>query len=393
MKHSIYQSEVRTESAVLDIQWAPKSTGSSEILAVAQSTGVIAFYKLNTSNDNGQDHHSDGGTKSLPAASLQLLSTHRICESSILVLSLTWSPRHPQILGMTLSDGGVSIAQVCIHSQTQEDASQSLHLLELGYLIATQHHDLEAWCMTFGLDSDESQHPPSKDDDETKALTTISGGDDMRLHSGHGRIPATTIPSPSLSDDSPPGSMIFQDRRIHTAGVTALLPLTSNLLITGSYDDHIRLLHIPSTSSTTDGGSERRGPMRPQVLAELQLGGGVWRIKFLEEGDTNSTYIEPWKLQRRSILLLVSCMHAGTRISRLVQTTTGDAGGEGEWEFRIEAQFTEHKSMNYGSDVQPSSIAEGGQGNIPEGVRQTQRRTIVSTSFYDKLLCLWRWEG
>ena len=34
--------------------------------------------------------------------------------------------------------------------------------------------------------------------------------------------------------------------------------------------------------------------------------------------------------------------------------------------------------MNYGSDVQPSSGAV---------------KTIVSTSFYDKLLCLWKFDS
>ena len=41
------------------------------------------------------------------------------------------------------------------------------------------------------------------------------------------------------------------------------------------------------------------------------------------------------------------------------------------------ARFEEHKSMNYGSDVQPNSDTV---------------KSIVSTSFYDKLLCLWRFD-
>ena len=65
-------------------------------------------------------------------------------------------------------------------------------------------------------------------------------------------------------------------------------------------------------------------------------------------------------------------MHAGTRIVQL--SRSGD-----EWEFTVQAKFEEHKSMNYGSDVQPVQRAqEGGQ------------RTIVSTSFYDKLMCVWQ---
>lgn len=64
-------------------------------------------------------------------------------------------------------------------------------------------------------------------------------------------------------------------------------------------------------------------------------------------------------------------MHAGTRIVELRK----DA--DGQWEIEVLSKFEEHKSMNYGSDVQP------GDGAL---------KTIVSTSFYDKLLCLWRYE-
>ena len=76
-----------------------------------------------------------------------------------------------------------------------------------------------------------------------------------------------------------------------------------------------------------------------------------------------------------SYTLLASCMHAGSRIVRLGRS----ADGSGEWAFSVLAKFEEHKSMNYGSDVQPVQRGqEGGQ------------RTIVSTSFYDKLMCVWQ---
>ena len=65
-------------------------------------------------------------------------------------------------------------------------------------------------------------------------------------------------------------------------------------------------------------------------------------------------------------------MHAGARIVRVQRND------EGQWSIEVLAKFEEHKSMNYGSDAQP----EGSENNGP--------RTIISTSFYDKLLCLWR---
>lgn len=75
--------------------------------------------------------------------------------------------------------------------------------------------------------------------------------------------------------------------------------------------------------------------------------------------------------------ILASCMHAGTRVLRLCK-------GDGEWRFEVTARFTEHESMNYGSDVQPlePDAAEGGR-----------IRTVVSTSFYDKRLCVWKFDA
>lgn len=68
-------------------------------------------------------------------------------------------------------------------------------------------------------------------------------------------------------------------------------------------------------------------------------------------------------------MILASCMHAGSRAVKLCK------GGDGIWSFEVIASFEEHKSMNYGSDVQPSD---------------EPAKSIISTSFYDKLLCLWR---
>jgi diphthine methyl ester acylhydrolase len=66
-------------------------------------------------------------------------------------------------------------------------------------------------------------------------------------------------------------------------------------------------------------------------------------------------------------------MHAGARVLRLKRGGTDETNG-GTWTFEILARFEEHKSMNYGSDFQPGSTGE---------------LCVISTSFYDKLLCLW----
>lgn len=196
-------------------------------------------------------------------------------------------------------------------------------------------HDLEAWTLSFSHTGKE----------------VYSGGDDATLR--YSTLPDMTSSSTSAAQDEEEDEDFFptqwQDRRAHDAGVTAILPLAheQNILITGSYDDNIRVLSCPHIG-------------RKQVLAEENLEGGVWRLKLLTSSPQDSKYT-----------VLASCMHAGTRIV----SVTKDEGGD--WSIEVLARFEEHKSMNYGSDVQPGCQSGGEQ-------------TIISTSFYDKLLCLWR---
>lgn len=138
----------------------------------------------------------------------------------------------------------------------------------------------------------------------------------------------------------------WEDRRVHGAGVTAILPIASEVLITGSYDDRVRVMGVPEVG-------------RKSVLAECDLGGGVWRLRMMDDSKEGR-----W-------VVLASCMHAGARIVEIKKDE------EGEWRIEVLAKFEEHKSMNYGSDVML------GQGRT---------RMIISTSFYDKLLCLWRYD-
>ena len=65
-------------------------------------------------------------------------------------------------------------------------------------------------------------------------------------------------------------------------------------------------------------------------------------------------------------------MHAGAKILE-VRREEG-----GKWLINVSVRFVEHESMNYASDGRPRHRA----GEV-EGF------TIVSTSFYDKKLCVW----
>ncbi|TKA62370.1 hypothetical protein B0A55_11547 [Friedmanniomyces simplex] len=324
-------TEPTPDFAILDAQWSPHTAGHGELLAVATSTGSLALYDLGT-NDHGSKRLVPRGSK-------------QICEASTLVLSLAWHPSRADVVGVTLSDGRVCLC-ACESSRegrplwADEEASVS---------VTTVHeHSLEAWALAF----------TGRDDDGITGI--LSGGDDLTLQ-------LSTVDESRTITSTPR----WQDRRIHQAGVTAIFPLDApNLIVTGSYDDHIRLIAAPSTG-------------RRRVLAEVHLGGGVWRLKALvsglpgREGAAASPATTALSGSTRSLFILASCMHAGTRILKLSCSQQAEEEEEESWAFKVLARFEEHKSMNYGSDMQPS------EGSV---------RTIVSTSFYDRLLCLWRFD-
>ncbi|KAF2705993.1 hypothetical protein K504DRAFT_484308 [Pleomassaria siparia CBS 279.74] len=304
-----------TPSAILDIHFN-HIPSCQNIFGVATSTGSIGIYTLvRSSPDNVPEILLDRTLQYFP--------------EDILVTAFLWHPNGTSI-GMSLSNG-----EICLRPFTSDET----HNVPTSSIAK---HDLEAWTLAFTPDG----------------LGLYSGGDDSLLQ--FSELPRNHEHYFHDEADVEYGEvrkMPWSDRRIHGAGVTAILPLIANnedsLVITGSYDDHIRLIHAPDVG-------------RRSVLAEMNLGGGVWRLKMLKAETAPASGNMPEKM-----LLLASCMHAGAKIVSLQR------GLSVEWEFRILAKFEEHKSMNYGSDSQP-------------GVNDKGKRTFITTSFYDRLLCIWR---
>lgn len=82
-------------------------------------------------------------------------------------------------------------------------------------------------------------------------------------------------------------------------------------------------------------------------------------------------------------------MHAGTRIVQVIREEKkkdDDDDDEEEWKFHVLAKFEEHESMNYGSDVQPELKKEKKKEREE---KEKKKKKIISTSFYDRRLCLW----
>lgn len=216
---SITISTTPTPYAILDLHFSPHDPS---LLAVAGSTGCLQLFRF-----------------SAATTTLEPLSTYQFFDSTILALSLSWHPIEQHKLGLTASDGGVYVIDTTIPAKEATDTAKQI--LE---------HELEAWTLVFSHDG--------------KAV--YSGGDDASLR-------FSTLAIPEEQEEENDFTVIqWQDRRSHQAGVTAILPLATeeDILITGSYDDNIRVLSAPLVG-------------RKQILAEENLEGGVWRLKLLHQ--------------------------------------------------------------------------------------------------------------
>ena len=318
-----------TPFAILDLHF---SKHDDTTLAVATSEGSVCIYRLILANE----------------ASLAAVSVVKLFEPSILVLSLAWYPtfempvgERSSVIAVSSSDGQVAVFHNMRH--TEDNQAQTLG--------RSQGHSLEAWTVAWSV----------KDWEVESSLAILySGGDDSLLcrHSSFGRRLETEGP---MADEA---QHLYEpsrrDRTTHNAGVTAILPLSlstpgeDDCLITGSYDEYVRILALPNS-----GG-------RTKVLAEKQLGGGVWRLKLLD-----TIYVLG---QGTHLLVLASCMHAGARLLKIVLSEN-----KTRWLINVIAKFEEHESMNYASDGR----VESHDGEHSSGY------TCVSTSFYDRKLCVW----
>lgn len=95
----------------------------------------------------------------------------------------------------------------------------------------------------------------------------------------------------------------------------------------------------------------------------------MWRLKLVDVREREDPY-------GPCFMVLATCMHAGVRVLEI-----GAVNG-GEWYIKVLARFEEHESMCYASDVR------GGRSGGKVG-----GYTYVSTSFYDRRLCVWEMEG
>lgn len=169
-----------------------------------------------------------------------------------------------------------------------------------------QAHSFEAWTCAF---------------DKWQPHVIYTGGDDMFFN---------------IYDTRASEVQQTTKNRCHTAGVTSFQCFSENLFLTGSYDEKLRIF-------------DKRNWKQP--ISDLELGGGIWRIKAS-------------KFNRN--LLLCACMYKNFSLCKMNDELSG---------MDLVAEYNEHDSICYGADWAPNQLCSGGQ-------------VMITCSFYDKRLCV-----
>ncbi|KAK3384785.1 hypothetical protein B0H63DRAFT_542766, partial [Podospora didyma] len=330
--------EVQSESqpsAILDVRFNP-NTGHHDICAAVSSTGTLALFRLSPDGEGRPLKH----VKTMDISTMASDMDGSAPTEEVIFTSFGWHPSRTDLIAITAATGHVHLVHLGML-----DANWTL----FSYPVIT--HTLEAWCVVISPCRSPSDTQDDAGNDEP--FTIFSGGDDSAL-----RYRTCTYDALSgVSDESLPAVKVGG----HGAGVTAILPLPltlegerAELVVTGSYDENIRLFWIPSALSAYG--------QRAKLLAGSNLEGGVWRLNLIDVDETPCPEYT-WRAR-----ILASCMHAGARVVALLKTANG------EYDFNVIGKFEEHESMNYGSDFQPYL---------------GKNLSVISTSFYDKLMCQW----
>ena len=391
-------------AAVLDIHFHPSD---DTLFGVATSDAKVAFFRLRKRADilaRRVEMHL------LHLGSIEVSRPDKHGEIP-LITSFCWMPGfltkartgRPDVddfytvsLTASISNGDVKWIRAMIPaaSSSKEDRlSTDTNLLASATL---ERHTEEAWTVAATTISATNDNTG-----DVQKILILSGGDDSALNATSATLisrvdqvasagtpnkalsaqenvysPDSAIYTPSLLTFTP--QHLWTDRKTHTAGVVAILPLppppgasetpTTIPILTGSYDEHIRLFLLGTTSPT----------LKRSLLLEKKLGGGVWRLKLMHSSTSRT--------KDDTTLILASCMHGGVRILRLTYTPTttsaSPASDASSWHLTVLAKFTKgHESMNYGSDFRAERDEDG---------KRTDEYTVVSTSFYDKAVCVWK---
>ncbi|KAF7831265.1 diphthine methyltransferase-like protein [Senna tora] len=280
----VYRMET---SGIFDIKWNPPGVHDDKFLAQADADGYLRIHRL-----EGCCNGADG-------VYLKEVTSEKISNS--MCLYLDWNPSATSIT-VGLSDGSVSIVSLLESNLEVQETWKA--------------HDFELWTTSF------DSHQPN---------LVYTGSDDCKFIGWDLR-------------ESPSSRMVFQNSKVHKMGVCCIAknPHDENSLLTGSYDEYLRVWDLRSIS-------------KPVNETSICLGGGVWRVK-------HHPFIPG--------LVLAACMHNGFAIAAI----TGK-------EAKVLETYKKHDSLAYGGDWQ--------RGEAMLGRGKKKKPLVATCSFYDRLVRIW----
>jgi diphthine methyl ester acylhydrolase len=366
------------DCAVLDLHFCPYDV---TLFAACTSTSQLFFFRLVNFG-----HEVQG--KPIDQLILKVGSLDIGADRTILATSFAWEPQpitaDPNYMSFAVafSSGEVKLLRV-----KQNMSSNNKCDLQMTYEASIYPpHMLEAWTVAF---ADISTPEESR-------INLLTGGDDSIL--AFHFIQTESDSGQSIA------TQLFQDRKSHTAGVTAILPIfgtdqilaRTRVFVTGSYDEYLRVFTF-----------EELLPQKRKLVAELSLGGGVWRLRKLADYPDE----EGQGVLVSSVLLLACCMHAGVRIIRITRRVSQNTSEDScMWRIDVIGKFTEgHDSMCYAADsvdvrklVRVNDHKNSATRPDPSAKRSGQPDydneppqdfVVVSTSFYDRKICAWNFHN
>lgn len=264
--HLKFLQQIKT-SGIFDIKWRPGKGNMQPHLLQADSDGNLTTYCLETSGMMSEDEVQVTDNVKIK----ELVSENISCSS--MCLTVDWDQFDASLssnIAVGLSDGLVSVVSLS-EAQMQIEHTWKAHMFEV-WTVAydSQRHDIlysgADDCNFCGWDLRESSYQP-----------------------------------------------IFRNTKSHRMGICSIqnCPARENCIITGSYDECLRLW-------------DTRLMEKPVLQESVGLGGGVWKLKFHPSNGN---------------LVLAACMHNGFAIVRLE-----DDG------IKIVEEYKGHDSLAYGAD-------------------------------------------
>ncbi|KAL8771781.1 MAG: hypothetical protein Q9209_002972 [Squamulea sp. 1 TL-2023] len=316
---------------ILDLRFSPYDP---VVFAVATSIGTVQIGYLTSPRQSCYDpftYTQSGSAISMSGTPIVLSDDPNVC-----ITALAFAP---PFLGLPTVAVTMTNGSIVVSNTTQPTTRSTLPAAH-----ALMGDPVEAWVVAWSLKTSET-------------LAFYTGGDDSAFRRQRIKM--------DLSDgqafDVAPAVRTFEhDDRLHKSGVTAIVPLwidneDREVVLTGSFDEHIRVLYVQPGSKVA------------LLKTETRLDGGVWQLNVLmwpsDPGDSAGF----------SFPVLASCMHGGCKIV-LIRRHADES-----WDIREFADFKNHESLVYASGFQ--------KGPNSQEIRDM---TFVSTSFEDKKLCIWK---